>query len=845
MKMKHQLLIYFLFSLYSVQLFAQNIEPLGHGVRTTGEINCFVHDSATGRIYAGGNFENIGGIETNNIAYFDGTLWHAMDSGLVGYVNCMKMMNGNLYVGGSFSRAGNLTIHNVAMWDGNNWHDMGNSVPTTYSVMSLEVFQNELYLSAFLAMGVGAAGVVKWNGAGWITVASTAGSSMPNGIINLYSTDDSLFLYGVFNKINNVTCSNMVAYDGTNFYNYNFTNYVETMIYHHGVLYAANSDYYFHRVGTSWQIDAPSSENSSYLFTYNDSLFATFDNDNNGNFFSIEIWNFNDGFKNNQIASTKCSNFQDWDIKIGASVEVNQKLYFGGVFFNLNNKSIVSSASYNGTELNQFAGAATSWLSAWVNAYISSLVKDPVSGDIYAGGNFLFAGDSIAHNVARWDGSQWHPLGKGFSSVVKDLLFFQNTLYACGAFIRSGSDTVNCVAKWNGTDWISIGTGADNTLYDMEVFNNELYICGDFDQFNGINTKGIIKFNGTNWSSVGTTVLDNNGIRKIGIFNNQLIVIANNVFWFGFNTTNIAKLNGTTWVAMPNIPGGTYQAADLRVFAGELYVSGAQEIYKFTGTAWSPTGTTSISSNLDYGNLFEINGTLAATTDYGMITYNGNWNPFLLYAINVMDLIQLNSTDFLLGGFFPDYFDNTQIKYLRGAAILHLIKPEATILYNDTSICNHQDIFFSTPLSAFSDATYQWMFPGGIPSISSLQSPIVRYNTPGNYSVLLISNNIYGSDTLFLQNKINVYFCAAGYEQKRVEESFLIYPNPSDGIIHIFSDTEIESLLVLNYQGQSIEQFSGININQIDIDMNKYVPGLYFVKLQSKGKWYTEKFIYK
>ncbi len=836
--MKHRLLIYLALSLFSVHLFAQNIEPLGHGVRTTGEINCFVHDTVTGLIYAGGYFENIGGIETNNIAYYDGAQWHAMDSGLVGYVNCMKMMNGNLYVGGSFSRAGNLTVHNVAMWDGSNWHDMGNTVPTTYRVMSLEVFQNELYLSAFLAMGVAATGVAKWNGTDWTTIASTASSTLNNSEIYLYSTSDTLFLYGYFNKVNTLSCSNLVAFDGINFYNYNFPTIVESMIYHHGTLYASDDMNYFHRNGSIWQIDSPSSDYSSYFFVYNDSLFATFDN-NSGFNASLEIWNFENGVKNYQLASTKSSVMGNSFKKFKTALLVNQKLYLGGIFDNINRKSLVGSACLNGVDWEQFGGAAISYYSYWINASIYTWAKDTLTGDIYAGGNFLFAGDSIAFNVARWDGNQWHPMGNGFNNNVNRLIFFQDTLYAGGGFTRSGNDTINRIAKWNGTNWVSVGTGADGRIGDLEVFNNELYVTGEFNTLNGINATGIVKYNGSLWSIVGTNNLDD-GVSKIVTFNNQLVVTA--ITLFTFNTfTNVAQFDGSQWIAMPNLYGFT--VSDIHEFNGELYAAGDDDVFKLSGSVWQPTGL--IEMNNSNCTFNEIEGKLTASiSNNGMYSLDSSWTSFLSLNIVPKDVIKLNNTQYLLGGFFPYYYDETKQIYLNGAAILSLSKPNVSISYSDTSICNQQDVFFSTPMSVFSEATYEWQFPGGIPSSSYLQSPIVRYNTPGDYDVFLKSGNNYGSDSLLLQNKIHVYFCAAGDNEKQYPETFLIYPNPSGEAVHIFSETKIESLQLVNYQGQCIAQFSGISVNQIDIDMAKYAQGLYFVKLQIDGKWQTQKFIH-
>ena len=43
--------------------------------------------------------------------------------------------------------------------------------------------------------------------------------------------------------------------------------------------------------------------------------------------------------------------------------------------------------------------------------------------------------------------------------------------------------------------------------------------------------------------------------------------------------------------------------------------------------------------------------------------------------------------------------------------------------------------------------SWNWSFPGGNPSTSTLQNPVIVYGTPGTYSVSLTSNNANGNDT--------------------------------------------------------------------------------------------------
>ncbi len=52
--------------------------------------------------------------------------------------------------------------------------------------------------------------------------------------------------------------------------------------------------------------------------------------------------------------------------------------------------------------------------------------------------------------------------------------------------------------------------------------------------------------------------------------------------------------------------------------------------------------------------------------------------------------------------------------------------------------------------------TYLWSFPGGTPSSSTLQNPVVTYNTAGVYDVTLTTTNAIGSTTTTKQGSIKV-----------------------------------------------------------------------------------------
>lgn len=81
--------------------------------------------------------------------------------------------------------------------------------------------------------------------------------------------------------------------------------------------------------------------------------------------------------------------------------------------------------------------------------------------------------------------------------------------------------------------------------------------------------------------------------------------------------------------------------------------------------------------------------------------------------------------------------------------------PEPDFIANITSGCSPLSVSF-TDLSTQNAEDWDWTFPGGSPSSSSQQNPTVTYNTPGVYDVILEVSNGAGSNTLVLQDYIEV-----------------------------------------------------------------------------------------
>ncbi|HYV90609.1 MAG TPA: kelch repeat-containing protein [Chitinophagales bacterium] len=83
--------------------------------------------------------------------------------------------------------------------------------------------------------------------------------------------------------------------------------------------------------------------------------------------------------------------------------------------------------------------------------------------------------------------------------------------------------------------------------------------------------------------------------------------------------------------------------------------------------------------------------------------------------------------------------------------------PQTNFSAPDTTICEKFCMDFFDQ-STNNPVSWSWNFPGGNPSSSTLQNPSqICYNLPGNYDVMLITTNAFGSDTLLLSGFVTVY----------------------------------------------------------------------------------------
>lgn len=145
---------------------------------------------ANGRLYAGGNFQNLEGNSASDfVASYAAGAWSPLGSGpgnaglVTGIVRSLAANGTDLYIGSDGNNIATLPpADHVARWDGFNWHQVGSNAtgtdgffPTTTSVFALHATSTHVYASGDWTNVGGdplADFIADFDGGGWRTMGT-------------------------------------------------------------------------------------------------------------------------------------------------------------------------------------------------------------------------------------------------------------------------------------------------------------------------------------------------------------------------------------------------------------------------------------------------------------------------------------------------------------------------------------------------------------------------------------------------------------------------------------------------------------------------------------------------
>jgi hypothetical protein len=284
---------------------------------------------------------------------------------------------------------------------------------------------------------------------------------------------------------------------------------------------------------------------------------------------------------------------------------------------------------------------------------------------------------------------------------------------------------ISQISRAGGSAW-EIGTDANENIIVLggvedttDLGNNYIY----YPQYMG--SHFVVKFNSsgnTEWArDLGTNYYG--ASQNLGVASNGDLYLSDWCRYCGFSVTKYDNATGNTiWLRGF---GGVYGDCE------DLLVDKNDHIW-FTGGLWSggpPNYRPYLWKYKEDGTLMDE--ILETHETYGWkIAADGNNNIFVT-------------------GQFGDsaWFGNIHLDSLGGHNFIAKLNGDAvTSDFNyQLPTCQDQPVVFTN--NSFGETNYYWQLPGGNPASANTSSASVLYNTPGIYSVMLISSNNSQSDT--------------------------------------------------------------------------------------------------
>jgi hypothetical protein len=524
-------------------------------------------------LYAAGSFTQVNGVAANGLAQWNGTSWTALS--FQGTALCLTVSGNNLYVGGLFTNldGGGVMMTNIGMWDGSAWHALGNGLGVANSALVRAVVASAGLVYAggsFTNSGPQAAtNLAVWNGSTWTAVGGGV-----NGIVySLVLNGGTLYAAGGFTQAGSVPASYVAAWNGAN--------------------WSALAG------GLGGTGNSMAAFNNLICVT---GSFATAGGIAASNF---ATWN-------GTSWSAAGTGFSSTGLRVVATAT---NVFVGGIFASANGVTVNGIASWDGA---QWSPVGTPGRMNGVAGFVFALATDETNW--FAGGIFNYAGLVSATNIARFDGTNWHPMGAGISppggtTSVDAIATSNNNVYVGGSFAYAGNAQALNMARWDGTNWYGLALGPGGAVASVTVRPDGIYAAGA--QLNGgvYNDPFLSRWDGTNWNGVlaynPTNTFETFYINDPHIGMDAVAFQGTNIFVAGHfivawhdptftyitNCSNIMRFDGTYAQIMRT--GLDSNVLTMAVLGTNLYVGGlfdgadfapANRIAMWDGSNWHSVG---------------------------------------------------------------------------------------------------------------------------------------------------------------------------------------------------------------------------------------------------------------
>jgi hypothetical protein len=116
------------------------------------------------------------------------------------------------------------------------------------------------------------------------------------------------------------------------------------------------------------------------------------------------------------------------------------------------------------------------------------------------------------------------------------------------------------------------------------------------------------------------------------------------------------------------------------------------------------------------------------------------------------------------------------------------------------------------------------------------------------HSYMVTALYINGYDTCESGFSNEAYEICIGLDETKTEPSIKIYPNPASDVLFIESSEKIESVSIYDCRGITMEQWNNGTMERwnggtVEIPVIGLAPGLYLVKVETKGETVVRKVV--
>lgn len=159
---------------------------------------------------------------------------------------------------------------------------------------------------------------------------------------------------------------------------------------------------------------------------------------------------------------------------------------------------------------------------------------------------------------------------------------------------------------------------------------------------------------------------------------------------------------------------------------------------------------------------------------------------------------------------------------------------------------NCLDTVTFTDNSNYLPTAWQWYFPGGEPSSSTAQNPVVVYRNGSNYSATFIASNANGADTV--QYLIGTNTCV-GIDQVADNSIISVYPNPNNGnfILSVTGQARGKvTMAVMNNIGDVVYQYAYTKDDDAksnECSLTALARGVYYVRVTTGNTSSVQKLV--